>query len=131
MRREAGSLLQPGKRPLSHIQFPEKDWGKRLKSNRLTLLFMTLFNPSVVTMEKHVNPTIEYFRTIGFVLLLVYLFLGLFAFISGHIVGFSPAVWCCVGLGIMVTIVFMSIVLFNITWIGVLKIIIKRLSKLL
>ena len=74
------------------------------------------------TVDKPVNHTVEYFRSIGWVLLLIYLFLGLLAFIFGRIVGFSLAIWCCVGLGMTVTIVFVSIILFNITCIGVVKI---------
>jgi low affinity Fe/Cu permease len=79
-------------------------------------------------MEKSVNPTREHFKAIGFVLVLVYLFLGLFVFISGRLVGFSLAIGCCAGLAIVVTIVFMSIVLCNIISIGILKIK-KHLSK--
>ena len=65
-------------------------------------------------MERKLNPTIEYIKSIGWVLLLVYVFLGLFAFISGRIVGYSLAIWVCAGLAAIVTIVFASILLFNI-----------------
>jgi len=65
-------------------------------------------------MERKLNPTIEHFKSIGWVLLLVYVFLGLFAFISGRIVGYSLAIWVCGGLAAIVTIVFASILLFNI-----------------
>jgi len=65
-------------------------------------------------MGRTINPTIEHIKSIGWVLLLVYLFLGLFAFISGRIVGYSQAIWVCAGIGIIVTIVFISILLFNI-----------------
>ena len=64
--------------------------------------------------ERKLNPTIEYIKSIGWVLLLVYVFLGLFAFISGRIVGYSLAIWVCGGLAAIVTIVFASILLFNI-----------------
>lgn len=64
--------------------------------------------------ESKLNPTIEYIISIGWVLLLVYVFLGLFAFISGRIVGYSIAIWVCAGLAAIVTIVFASILLFNI-----------------
>jgi len=65
-------------------------------------------------MEGKINPTIEHIKSIGWVLLLVYVFLGLFAFISGRIVGYSLAIWVCGGLAAIVTIVFASILLFNI-----------------
>jgi hypothetical protein len=65
-------------------------------------------------MTKELNPTIEHIKSIGWVLLLVYLFLGLIAFISGRIVGYSLAIWVCGGLAAIVTIVFTSILLFNI-----------------
>ena len=79
-------------------------------------------------MERTINPTIEHIKSIGWVLLLVYLFLGLFAFISGRIVGYSQAIWICAGIGIIVTVVFVSILLFNIAIVGGLNII-KRLFR--
>ena len=65
-------------------------------------------------MERKFNPTIEHIKSIGWVLLLVSVFLGLFAFISGRIVGYSLAIKVCGGLFAIVTIVFASILLFNI-----------------
>ena len=65
-------------------------------------------------MGKTINHTIEHIKSIGWVLLLVYVFLGLFAFISGRIVGYSLAIWICGGLAAIVTIVFASILLLNI-----------------
>ena len=65
-------------------------------------------------MERKLNPTIEHMKSIGWVLLLVYLFLGLFAFISGLIVGYSLAIGVCGGLAVIVTIVFASILFLNI-----------------
>jgi len=65
-------------------------------------------------MERKFNPTIEHIKSIGWVLLLVSVFLGLFAFISGRIVGYSLAFMVCGGLVAIVTIVFASILLFNI-----------------
>jgi hypothetical protein len=65
-------------------------------------------------MGRGLNPTIEHIKSIGWVLLLVYLFLGLFAFISGRIVGYSMAIWVCAGLAAIVTIVFISILFLNI-----------------
>ena len=79
-------------------------------------------------MGRTINPTIEHIKSIGWVLLLMYLFLGLFAFISGRIVGYSQAIWICAGLGIIVTIVFISILLFNIAIVGGFNII-KRLFR--
>ena len=79
-------------------------------------------------MGRTINLTIEHIKSIGWVLLLVYLFLGLFAFISGRIVGYSQAIWICAGLGIIVTIVFISIFLFNIAIVGGFNII-KRLFR--
>jgi len=69
-------------------------------------------------MERKLNPTIEHIKSIGWVLLLVYVFLGLFAFISGRIVGYSLAIWVCAGLAAIVTIVFASILLLNIVIVG-------------
>jgi len=65
-------------------------------------------------MEKKVNHTIEHIKSIGWVLLLVYVFLGLVAFMSGRIVGYSLALWVCGGLSAIVTVVFASILLLNI-----------------
>ncbi len=68
--------------------------------------------------ERPMNPTKEHVKTLVWVLLLVYLFLGLFAFISGRIVGYSLAVWVCAGLAVLVTMVFASIFLLNIAIAG-------------
>ena len=66
-------------------------------------------------MNRSINHTIEYIKSIGWVLLLVYLFLGLFAFISGRIIGYSIAIWICGGIALIITIVFASILLlFNV-----------------
>jgi len=65
-------------------------------------------------MGRPINYTVEHIKSIGWVLLLVYIFLGLFAFISGRIIGYSIAVWICGGIAIMITIVFVSILLLNI-----------------
>jgi L-lactate permease len=79
-------------------------------------------------MERTINPTIEHIKSIGWVLLLLYVFLGLFAFISGRIIGYSMAIWICAGLAIIVTIVFASILLFNIAIVSGFNII-KRLFR--
>jgi low affinity Fe/Cu permease len=79
-------------------------------------------------MERKMNPTIEHIKSIGWVLLLVYVFLGLFTFISGRIVGYSLAIWVCGGLAVIVTIVFASILLFNIAIVSGFNTI-KRLFK--
>jgi len=78
--------------------------------------------------ERKFNPTIEYIKSIGWVLLLVYVFLGLFAFISGRIVGYSLAIIFCAGLAAIVTIVFASILLFKIGIVSVSNTI-KRLFR--
>jgi len=65
-------------------------------------------------MGRTIYPTLEHIKSIGWVLLLVYVFLGLFAYISGRIVGYSLAIWVCAGLAAVVTIVFASILLLNI-----------------
>ena len=65
-----------------------------------------------------IRPAVEHMKTIGWVLLLIYVFLGLFAWISGRIVGYSLAVWVCAGLAAIVTIVFVFILLMNLVIVG-------------
>jgi hypothetical protein len=79
-------------------------------------------------MDRAINHTLEHIKTIGWVLLLIYLFLGLFAFISGRIIGYSMAVWICGGLAIIITIVFASILLFNVAIVSVFNAI-KRIFR--
>jgi len=79
-------------------------------------------------MGRAINHTAEHIKSVGWVLLLVYIFLGLFAFISGRIIGYSIAVWICGGLAIVITIVFASIFLFNIAIVSGFNVI-KRLFR--
>jgi hypothetical protein len=79
-------------------------------------------------MGRAINHTAEHFKSIGWVLLLIYIFLGLFAFISGRIIGYSIAVWICGGLAFIITIVFTSILLFNIAIVNGFNVI-KRLFR--
>jgi hypothetical protein len=39
--------------------------------------------------------------------------LGSVAIIFGRVIGYEIAVWCCIGLAIVITIVFLSIIIFN------------------
>jgi hypothetical protein len=64
-------------------------------------------------MQKPTNSTIEYFKLIGWVLLLGYFFLGSVAIIFGRMIGYEIAVWCCIGLAIVITVVFLTIIIFN------------------
>jgi len=79
-------------------------------------------------MGRTIDPTVEHIKSIGWVLLLVYLFLGLFAFISGRIAGYSQAIWIFVGIAVIVTIAFASILLFNIAIVSGINAV-KRLFK--
>jgi low affinity Fe/Cu permease len=79
-------------------------------------------------MKRRINHTTEHIKSIGWILLLVYIFLGLFAFISGRIIGYSIAIWICAGLAVIISIVFASIVLFNIAVVSGFDII-KRLLR--
>ena len=79
-------------------------------------------------MGRAINHTAEHIKSIGFVLLLVYIFLGLFAFISGRIIGYSIALWICGGLALVITIVFASLLLFNIAIVSGFNVI-KRLFR--
>src|SRR5574342_709955 len=69
------------------------------------------------------HPTRDYFKTIGWVLTLLYLFLILFALVSGQIIGFEYTFLVCFGVGILVTIVFATIISLNLLIIGVIKIV--------
>ncbi len=66
-------------------------------------------------MEKHTNPTWEYFKSIIFVLILVELFLFLTAIIFGRKLGHEFVTPICFWLGIIVATVFASIVVANLT----------------
>ena len=79
-------------------------------------------------MNRSINHTIEHMKSIGWVLLLVYLFLGLFAFISGRIIGYSIAISICGGIALIITIVFASILLFNVAIVKG-SIVIKRIFR--
>ncbi len=68
-------------------------------------------------MSEH-RQTAEYFKTMGWVLALLYLFLALFAVAAGRIVGFGPAIRICAALGIMITVVFTAIVALNLLVLG-------------
>ncbi len=69
-------------------------------------------------MSEH-RHTAEYFKTMGWVLALLYLFLALFAAAAGRIVGLGTAIRVCAALGIVITVVFMAIVALNLLVLGV------------
>lgn len=92
-------------------------------AHRCGSIVTNLFASQGWPMPRPVNHTIEHFKSIGWVLLLLYVFLGLFALVAGRIIGFSMAVWCSVGLGVIVTVVFASIILLNVTFVGTMNMI--------
>jgi hypothetical protein len=70
-------------------------------------------SPYSIFMQRPINSTIEYFKLIGWVLLLGYFFLGSIAIIFGRMIGYEITVWCCISLAIVITIVFLTIIIFN------------------
>jgi len=60
------------------------------------------------------GPTMEHLKSVGWVLLLIYVFLLSFACISGRIFGYSLVMGVCAGIAVIVTVVFATILLFNI-----------------
>ncbi len=73
-------------------------------------------------MNSRHRATADYFRTLGWVLTLLYLFLVLFAFVAGRIMGLSNTFWVCIGIATITTIIFASIIALNMLIIGVIKI---------
>ena len=68
------------------------------------------------------KPTADYFRTLGWVLTLLYLFLILFALAAGRIIGLDNTFWVCIGIATITTVIFASIIALNMLVIAVIKI---------
>ena len=68
------------------------------------------------------KPTADYFRTLGWVLTLLYLFLILFALVAGRIIGLDNTFWVCIGVATITTVIFASIIALNMLVIAVIKI---------
>ena len=64
-------------------------------------------------MEKPVSGLTEHLKDVSWVLLIVYLFLGLVMLIFGRSLGYDTTLWIYIGLVVFITTVFGSIVLGN------------------
>jgi ABC-type nickel/cobalt efflux system permease component RcnA len=67
------------------------------------------------------RPTADYFKTLGWVLALLYIFLALFALVAGRITGFGIALGICIAMGIAITVIFVAILALNLAVLGVVK----------
>lgn len=65
--------------------------------------------------------TADHFRTLGWVLTLLYLFLVLFALVADRILELSDTFCVCIGVATITTIIFASIIALNMLIVGVIK----------
>jgi len=72
-------------------------------------------------MEKKTNPTWEYFKLILFVIGWIELFLFFISVLWGRILGYQLIFMICFWIGVIIGIVFLSIILFNLLMIGLQK----------
>jgi len=80
-------------------------------------------------MEPKHHPLRDYFKLVLFVIGWMELFLLLFGLLFGGVLGYKNALTVCFWFGVLLLAVFLSIILANLLWIGILELYDRILRK--